>query len=87
MPFVKTPFVIFTDANTALCENAILLIVQAFKDTKVGCVSGEKRIINKEIDQAAGAGEGLYWKYESFLKQLDSKGLAKKFGTYSFQFQ
>ena len=73
MPFVKTPFVIFTDANTELCENAILLIVEAFNDIKVGCVSGEKRIINKEIDQAAGTGEGLYWKYESFLKQLDSE--------------
>jgi cellulose synthase/poly-beta-1,6-N-acetylglucosamine synthase-like glycosyltransferase len=35
-------------------------------------VAGEKRIaVNKE-DNASGAGEGLYWKYESTLKTLDS---------------
>jgi cellulose synthase/poly-beta-1,6-N-acetylglucosamine synthase-like glycosyltransferase len=39
----------------------------------VGCVSGEKRIYSKEADAAAGAGEGLYWKYESQLKKWDAE--------------
>jgi cellulose synthase/poly-beta-1,6-N-acetylglucosamine synthase-like glycosyltransferase len=36
-------------------------------------VSGEKRIFGNEKDMAAGAGEGLYWKYESFQKRYDAR--------------
>jgi cellulose synthase/poly-beta-1,6-N-acetylglucosamine synthase-like glycosyltransferase len=73
MKFVKTPIVIFSDGNTTLGENSIQEIVNLFKDPKVGCVSGEKRIINKDADAAAGAGEGIYWKYESTLKKWDAE--------------
>ena len=73
MPFVKTPISIFSDANTDLGKNSILHIVNCFADEKVGCVSGEKRIVNKDEDVAAGAGEGLYWKYESTLKKWDAE--------------
>ena len=71
MDFVTSPIVIFSDGNTMLGENSIREIVNLFKDPKVGCVSGEKRIYNKENDAAAGSGEGIYWKYESTLKKLD----------------
>ena len=71
--FVKTPIVIFSDGNTTLGENSIREIVNLFKNPKVGCVSGEKRIQSKEADAAAGAGEGLYWKYESTLKKWDAE--------------
>ena len=73
MEFIDTPLVIFTDANTALNSDAILEIVHCFEDEKVGCVAGEKRIHMEEIEQAATGGEGIYWKYESFLKKLDSE--------------
>lgn len=73
MPHIKTPIVIFSDANTNLGEDSITHIVNCFNDEKVGCVSGEKRIVNKESDAAAGAGEGLYWKYESTLKKWDAE--------------
>lgn len=73
MPFIKTPIVVFSDANTILNENAIKNIADAFKDTRVGCVSGEKRIHVAKHDNASSSGEGLYWKYESFLKKLDSE--------------
>jgi cellulose synthase/poly-beta-1,6-N-acetylglucosamine synthase-like glycosyltransferase len=56
-----------------LGRESIRRIVRLFSDPKVGCVSGEKRILDKEADRAAGAGEGLYWKYESALKRLDSE--------------
>lgn len=70
MQYVKTPYVIFTDANTMLNKDAILEIVRQFSNPKVGCVAGEKRVeIQKE--QGATAGEGIYWKYESALKALD----------------
>jgi len=73
MKFVKTPIVIFSDGNTNLGKDSIQEIVNLFKDPKVGCVSGEKRIINKDADAAAGAGEGIYWKYESTLKKWDAE--------------
>ncbi|MCI1683432.1 MAG: glycosyltransferase family 2 protein [Bacteroides sp.] len=73
MKFVNTPFVVFTDANTFLNKESLRKIVYAFSDPQVGCVAGEKRIAVKDKDNAAAGGEGLYWKYESTLKKLDSQ--------------
>lgn len=73
MDFVKTPIVIFSDANTNLGNESIRRIVNLFSTPTVGCVSGEKRIIEKESDVASGAGEGIYWKYESTLKKWDAE--------------
>lgn len=73
MHFVKTPIVVFCDANTMLGRESIRRIVRLFSDDTVGCVSGEKRIFNKDKDAAAGAGEGIYWKYESTLKKWDAE--------------
>jgi len=73
MQFVKTPIVVFCDANTMLSRESVRRIVKLFGDPKVGCVSGEKRIFSKEKDVASGAGEGLYWKYESTLKKWDAE--------------
>ncbi len=73
MHFVKTPITVFCDANTMLGRESIRRIVKLFSDPKVGCVSGEKRIYSKDKDSAAGAGEGLYWKYESTLKKWDAE--------------
>jgi cellulose synthase/poly-beta-1,6-N-acetylglucosamine synthase-like glycosyltransferase len=70
---IKTPIVVFCDANTMLGKESIRRIVNLFSDPKVGCVSGEKRIFGKDKDSAAGAGEGLYWKYESALKKWDAE--------------
>lgn len=71
--FVETPFVIFSDANTLLNPGAVRAIIRHYADPKVGGVAGEKKIISRDKDKAAGAGEGLYWRYESFLKKLDSE--------------
>ena len=73
MDFVKSPIVVFSDANTNLGKESIRRIVNLFGNPKVGCVSGEKRIIDNESDVASGAGEGLYWKYESTLKKWDAE--------------
>jgi len=70
---ISTPIVVFSDANTMLSKESILRIVNLFANPKVGCVAGEKRIFSNKKDMAAGAGEGLYWKYESFLKRYDAR--------------
>jgi len=72
MQFVKTPIVIFSDGNTMLGRESIRRIVNLFKNPKVGCVSGEKRIASKDADTAVGS-EGIYWKYESKLKKWDAE--------------
>lgn len=72
MKFVSTPIVVFCDANTVLNKEAIKELVKHYQDEKVGAVTGEKRIISTNKEGASTAGEGIYWKYESLLKQLDS---------------
>lgn len=69
---VRSPLVIFCDANTLLNTACVREIVKHYEDPKVGGVAGEKKIMQQGKDAAAAAGEGLYWKYESFLKRLDS---------------
>lgn len=73
MKFVSTPYVIFSDANTLLNTECIASIAKHYSDPIVGGVAGEKKVITGSDAKAAGAGEGLYWKYESFLKKLDSE--------------
>lgn len=72
MKFVTTPIVAFCDANTTLNKEAIRELVKHYKDPNVGAVTGEKRIISTKKEGASTAGEGIYWKYESLLKKLDS---------------
>ena len=73
MKFVKAPVVIFSDTNTLLGKDSINEIVLKFSNPKVGCVAGEKRIIEEDADRAASAGEGLYWKMESWIKKMDAE--------------
>lgn len=71
---LATPYTLYTDANTMLNADAVYEMVNCFlQDEKVGCVAGEKRIAQKAEDNAAGGGEGIYWKYESTLKRWDSE--------------
>ncbi|MGM9785456.1 MAG: glycosyltransferase family 2 protein [Candidatus Cryptobacteroides sp.] len=71
MRHVTTPFVVMTDANTFLNEDSIYLIIRKFDNPRVGCVAGEKKVLS--VGDNAAATEGLYWKYESFLKDLDDR--------------
>ena len=72
LQFVESSIIIFCDGNTLLSKETVKSVVKAFEDPKVGCVAGEKRIIEKDSEGASGSGEGAYWKYESMLKKLDS---------------
>ena len=69
---VNTNVVVYTDANTFLNKDALLLIARHYADPTVGAVSGEKRVLQDEVSDAT-AGEGFYWKYESKLKKWDSE--------------
>jgi cellulose synthase/poly-beta-1,6-N-acetylglucosamine synthase-like glycosyltransferase len=64
---------VFSDANTFFDSKIILNLVKYFTDKKIGCVSGQLRY---KIDESSGRGaraESAYWKYENWIKVLESK--------------
>jgi cellulose synthase/poly-beta-1,6-N-acetylglucosamine synthase-like glycosyltransferase len=64
--------VVFSDANTLISKDALMHLIKHFVNPRVGGVSGEKVVLSQNEDMIHGQGEGLYWKYESWLKKLDS---------------
>jgi cellulose synthase/poly-beta-1,6-N-acetylglucosamine synthase-like glycosyltransferase len=72
MRYVQTPIVVFSDANAMLNVDSLKTIVRHYSDPTVGGVAGEKRIISNCNSSMLGEAEGMYWKYESFMKRQDS---------------
>lgn len=61
---------VFSDANAMVNRDAFLMLAAHFQDPGIGGVAGEKKVVAREL--IPGKAEGVYWKYESRLKQLDS---------------
>jgi len=70
VPFAGGEILVFSDADAMLEPQAIRMLVANLADPKVACVGGEKRIRQGASVQAKG--EGAYWRYEAYLKRLDS---------------
>jgi len=66
----KGDLLVFTDVATMLEPGGLVRIVSNFADPTVGCVSGEDRLIG--ADGTTG-GEGLYVRYEMWLRRLETK--------------
>jgi hypothetical protein len=60
-----TQIVVISDANNRLTPGALSALVEHFDDPDVAAVAGEK------TDD--GRGEGLYWRFESWLKQQEDQ--------------
>lgn len=73
METIQSDLVVSTDANTLVNKEAVREMVKHFQNPQVGAVAGEKRVRMKENEAAHGAGEGIYWKYESLLKKWDAE--------------
>lgn len=68
----QSDILVFSDANSMYTADTIEKLVRNFADTQVGCVAGEKQICGQ--DGAGAVREaGLYWRYESYLKHMDSR--------------
>lgn len=61
---------VFTDAATILPQECLKQIVSNFVDPTVGCVSSEDRMIGINGNLS---GEGIYVRYEMWLRRLESK--------------
>lgn len=60
-----TQIVVISDANNRLTPGALSALVEHFDDPDVAAVAGEK------TDD--GRGEGMYWRFESWLKQQEDQ--------------
>lgn len=63
--------VVFSDANNLYARDTLRELVVPFADPSVGAVSGAKHIVSG--DGALGDAEGLYWRYESFIKSAEAR--------------
>ena len=61
---------VFSDVATALAPNAVSTIVMNFSDPTVGCVSSIDRLVDAD---GASSGEGLYVRYEMWLRSLETR--------------
>lgn len=71
MQYAQGDVIVFSDANNFYQPETIKDLIAPFQDPKVGAVSGAKVILQE--DGNLGASEGLYWKYESFIKEQESR--------------
>lgn len=75
MAQAKGEIIVFSDANNLYAPETLHALVTPFCDQQVGqaigAVAGAKVIVRG--DGALGDSEGLYWKYESWIKQQESR--------------
>ena len=71
LEIAQSEIIVFTDANAMFGEDSLSNLVSKFDDQSVGVVTGQQRyapMTEKEQTQ-----EGLYWRYESAIKALESR--------------
>jgi cellulose synthase/poly-beta-1,6-N-acetylglucosamine synthase-like glycosyltransferase len=62
--------IVFSDVATIMETGGLRQLVSSFADPTVGCVSSEDRITGRD---GKVSGEGLYIRYEMWLRSLESK--------------
>lgn len=75
VPQAGGQIIVFSDANAMYEKDAIKKLVDNFNDERIGCVSGQLKYSNPD-GSPTGFGERLYWKYEIWLKKLESRQLS-----------
>ncbi len=68
----KHEIVLFVDVRQTLETTALRYLVGHFADPHVGAVSGELIFID-EADPTKPAGVGLYWRYEKWIRKMESR--------------
>lgn len=64
--------IVFSDANSMYNRTALRMLVRNLADPQVGAVTGEQRYEVASGDQA-GESENLYWRYEQFIKRMETR--------------
>ena len=66
----KGDILVFSDAGTEIPADAVRKMVAGFADRRVGAVSSEDRFISQD---GRVVGEGMYVRYEMWLRRLESQ--------------
>jgi cellulose synthase/poly-beta-1,6-N-acetylglucosamine synthase-like glycosyltransferase len=72
VPLLRGEIVVLSDASAMLLPDALRTLIANFADPKVGAASGLFTIV-KADEANIGKSEDVYWKYETFLKEQESK--------------
>ena len=64
--------VILTDAETRFAPGCLAAMAEALRDPRVGCVTGRLEW-RDEAATATSAQEGMYWRYERRVRELESR--------------
>ena len=71
VPEARAEIILITDCDALLPPEALQLLIRHFQDPNVGCVTGQKVCLPTE--SSASEGEGLYWRYEAWIKRSESR--------------
>src|SRR5579859_2218521 len=61
----------FTDADTRTRPDTLKLLMENFADSRVGLVTAD--VYLGEPGNAVAEGQGMYWRFELFLRKLESE--------------
>ncbi len=70
VPLASGEILVFSDANTNMDPQCIRQLVRHFQDESTGCVCGQLILEDAETGKNV---DGLYWKYENFLKHCETR--------------
>jgi biofilm PGA synthesis N-glycosyltransferase PgaC len=70
IPQATGAIIVFSDANNLYRPDTLRELVKPLADPQVGMTSGAKQIVAG--DGLLGESEGLYWRYESFIKKQET---------------
>ncbi len=71
LPSARGDIILLSDANNFYEAMTLRVLTAPFADPTIGAVVGTKAII--QGDGALGESEGLYWRYESFVKMQETR--------------
>ncbi len=71
IPELTEEIVVFTDANCLFAEDALSKLIAHLSDPQIGCVVGKLNYTERHLT-SVGKGEGIYWKFESKIRLLES---------------
>jgi biofilm PGA synthesis N-glycosyltransferase PgaC len=72
VPSARGEIVVLADARQRFDPSAVRALVANFADPEVGVVSGELLMTPARASAAIGQGASFYWRYEKFIRRLES---------------
>ena len=72
VPKATGEIIVATDTNTLLQQDALQKLLRHFSNPGVGGATG-RRVCIVQKQSAPSVGEGMYWRYESWIKESESR--------------